>query len=631
MDIEAEITKQEFSEPLHAAVDVVDRIVQAGAEMLYDKYLQSILPSHELGIINGSLRHLLRSNFFARDNGEEWYDNEDQEAQPPTVCKWANGEIPVETKVVFKVEEEPETESLKKTATRSITSYLRKKFKSSSSVKKSFKEFKPKAKAIKKSDQMNPKLQEARDKEKEIQVINPSFPHLDMDGEIERLRKKVEKDSKRKKLELELIRRKKKQNMAERGRENVNLSRKIFTTDDKGQPIFIKGVNKTNLPCNEANTSTKVNLEGASIEVGKIDHLKHLYSVPAGHHLPPPKFENPNQLEEEGDANVQEITALQPPPSQVLTLQSGVVLNENGNIMNGPQVDKKGRMTKEMYFTNLSNQSIQRKRFHEERLKEKAKLDPNFRTSQNSSAGKINLKYKTAGKFSKKRGYKKMLKRRINNLSSASNLGSAHKDQVLINRPDMGWKDEIIIQDSSNPRDFNSKFSANMNESFMTIYGDKYTAQISNRSISQKSFKGDFGERPGTVGIGYQPPHSRSNAEAKLLRMQRLRNRNYSVQMSCTNTSYDKVRNYKSKEFNDSNPVYGKIDAFNRSVLKKAHDVGSSGQGSSKIAVRPKSKDFTSRTNNSFYPSINKGPKDRVNGLKNLMLFRNTATNKFQL
>ena len=39
-----------------------------------------------------------------------------------------------------------------------------------------------------------------------------------------------------------------------------------------------------------------------------------------------------------------------------------------------------------------------------------------------------------------------------------------------------------------------------------------------------------------------------------------------------SNKVFDKVRNYKAKGFKDSEPVYGPIDAFNRSVLKNAHE-----------------------------------------------------------
>ena len=78
--------------------------------------------------------------------------------------------------------------------------------------------------------------------------------------------------------------------------------------------------------------------------------------------------------------------------------------------------------------------------------------------------------------------------------------------------------------------------------------------------------------------------------------------------------------------------MYGPIDAFNRTVLQNAHDVASSGH-SGKIAIRPLSKKLIEEDDarNTFYPSLIKGPKDRVAGLKNMLKFRNTFANKFQL
>ncbi|CAI2362597.1 unnamed protein product [Moneuplotes crassus] len=628
MENQEEISKEQFVNPINCAVSAVDEIVQKGADTLYDKYLQSILPAHELNIVTESLRHVLRSNFIARDHGEHWHDDEDQEATQPVVCRWANGEIPVDTRIVIKVPEEPESLNLIKTATKSMSSYIKKKMKLLSSKQKSFKEFKPKIEHIDETDSMIPQLRKAREKEKELGVINPAFPHLNMEGQIDRLRKKVEKDAKRKKIESDIKKKKKKVNITNMATENINLDRnKPFTTNDEGHPIIIKAVNKNRLPHNDVSTSTKVNLDSSSVEYGKIDHLKHLYGVPAGHHIPPPSFENPHPLDTDDDGNMQEITALQPPPSQVLTLKSGVLLNENGNILNGPEADHKSRMTKEMYQTTLGNQSMQRKKFHEQRFREKANLNSSPQTGHNNSTGRINLKYGSTGKFSLKKGYKKMLKRRIDNIT-----GSAQKDTVLINQSNTSWKDEIIIQDSRNLKTTDSKFSINMNESFVSLHGERYNTQISNRSLSQKSFKEALEKkRPGTVEEAYQIPKIKMKSGMPLLGIKRPRNRNFSTKSKDHNSSYDRVRNYKSKHFNDTNPVYGAIDAFNRTVLKNAHDVATSGSGSKKIAVRPTSNQYTSTSTVGFYPSINKGPKDRANGLKNILVFRNTFSNKFQL
>lgn len=202
---EENLKEAEMTHSLYCASSVVEEIIQKGAETLYDKYLQSILPTHEINTVVGSVRHVLRGTFVARDFGELWNDEMDEEPTPSTVCQWANGAIPTETRVVFKVEEdEKDDEFLRKTATKSVTSYLRKKMKSSGSAKKAFKDFKPKAKHLDDVDQ-HPRLKEAREKEKEIKVINQAFPHLDMEGHIGKLRIKVEKDAKKRKIENELL------------------------------------------------------------------------------------------------------------------------------------------------------------------------------------------------------------------------------------------------------------------------------------------------------------------------------------------------------------------------------------------------------------------------------------------
>jgi len=38
-----------------------------------------------------------------------------------------------------------------------------------------------------------------------------------------------------------------------------------------------------------------------------------------------------------------------------------VILNENGNIINGPEPDYQTRMSKDQYYSKLGSQSMQRK------------------------------------------------------------------------------------------------------------------------------------------------------------------------------------------------------------------------------------------------------------------------------
>lgn len=54
MDLEESKRIESNSMSLYAAVSVVDTIINKGAQVLYDQYLDSILPPHELQIVVSS-------------------------------------------------------------------------------------------------------------------------------------------------------------------------------------------------------------------------------------------------------------------------------------------------------------------------------------------------------------------------------------------------------------------------------------------------------------------------------------------------------------------------------------------------------------------------------------------------
>ena len=189
METEENLCEENITDSFQIATEVIDNIIEKGGDIMYDKYLQSILPNHEINTVLGSIRHVVRGTFVARDFGEIWNDEIDTEPTPPIVCAWANGGIPVETKVVFNhMVEDEKPDSIKKTVTKTITSYIRKKMKSGSILRRPFKEFKPKPKALEESDFLHPRLKEARSREKDLD--NKIFPHLDLESQIEKLRKK---------------------------------------------------------------------------------------------------------------------------------------------------------------------------------------------------------------------------------------------------------------------------------------------------------------------------------------------------------------------------------------------------------------------------------------------------------
>ena len=126
------------------------------------------------------------------------------------------------------------------------------------------------------------------------------------------------------------------------------------------------------MPDRENNSAVEINAEASNYEIDKIQGLEHLYLFPIDTDVKQVKPVDKLVIEKDEESNVQEITALQPPPSEVLTLKAGVVLNENGNVVNGPD-PLYNRMTLSQYQTTLGTSTIQRKKYHEQRLKNRNK------------------------------------------------------------------------------------------------------------------------------------------------------------------------------------------------------------------------------------------------------------------
>lgn len=92
MDPEEVRRQAQNSMSLYASVEITELIVQRGAEMLYDEYLESILPPHEIEMVMGSLKHVVNYYFCERDHGEstgnlkqKWNPDHEIEPETPTV------------------------------------------------------------------------------------------------------------------------------------------------------------------------------------------------------------------------------------------------------------------------------------------------------------------------------------------------------------------------------------------------------------------------------------------------------------------------------------------------------------------------------------------------------------------
>lgn len=175
MESDEERRQEQLSMSLYHATKITDLLIEKGAQNLYDKYLDSILPPHEIFTVMSSVKHVVHHFFREKDLGESKQDlenawNQDHEEEPPTssVCHWANGNINIEKALVFSYNDTESEEPVVKTGPKSTTSFQRKKNKPLSYTKKSFKEFKPKPKPLEDTEKMHPKLLRARKLEKEL-------------------------------------------------------------------------------------------------------------------------------------------------------------------------------------------------------------------------------------------------------------------------------------------------------------------------------------------------------------------------------------------------------------------------------------------------------------------------------
>jgi len=302
---------------------------------------------------------------------------------------------------------------------------------------------------------MHPRLvkalkEESEDFEKESQ--RSEYHILPLESQIEKLRVKVEREAKRRKIEDEHKKKKKR------------LLRKATTNNTKETSFKVRKVNTTKLPNYEANQSTEIVIDDKRCDYKKIEGLEHLYQID-NHVNAKNKEPIPEIIRDEEEKHIQEITALQPPPSEVLTLKAGVVLNENGNVVNGPDADYKNRMTKEQYQITLGSQTQQRKKFHENRLRNKLNPSTNFNTYGNEQS----VKHLNDSRLSVPNDIKNtgILRKRINNNKSSSSIyNSAHKDSIMIHKGVDELKEELVTNVFKNPRKLDSKYSAALNDSF---------------------------------------------------------------------------------------------------------------------------------------------------------------------
>lgn len=202
--------------------------------------------------------------------------------------------------------ESPEKD--KKGGPKSVYSHKTGKTKALSGLVKKFKEFKPKAEPLTHEGQI---LKSHRHEHHEDPDLH-KYDITDVDHEIDKLRIKVENEHKRRKIEEELKKKRRRLNrLNAAGVVNPAIGKGPYTTDSEGHVLPVKQVNAKKLVGGNFQTvHSKINDINTSIE--KIKGLEHLYAIPAGIDV---KYKLPTLApkDDEKDENkhVQEITALQ--------------------------------------------------------------------------------------------------------------------------------------------------------------------------------------------------------------------------------------------------------------------------------------------------------------------------------
>ena len=253
--------------------------------------------------------------------------------------------------------------------------------------------------------------------------------------------------------------------------------------------------------------------------------------------------------------HVQEITALQPPPSEVLTLKAGVLLNENGHILNGPEPVYDNKMSLDKYYNTLGNQTMQRKKYHEQRLRNQETKHHNTHKVQQDGGQHHNLNNNfSQSKQMNSKSRKGILKAQLqNNLSGTSFYQSEQKDQIMIHKDLQEWKEDLILEKINNPKRSDSKYSAILNDSYQTAINNSFMSR--DRSGSQNSFYGvnskTNGERPNSSfnSYGYEPADSARKNQNMYSTTSKLKTRSGSIHSHgrrkiLNSSGFDYVMNY---------------------------------------------------------------------------------------
>ena len=277
-------------------------------------------------------------------------------------------------------------------------------------------------------------------------------------------------------------------------------------------------------------------------------------------------------------------------------------------------------MTLSHYKTTLGSQSIQRKRFHEQRMQKRTDADLTVKTvdlSITSAQKKRNVNKITFASHNTKLGHSSLNRSRLKPDQSFNK--SVYNDSIYISNTQSDWKEEVITGKFKNPKKINSKYSAALRGAYQSsnnwnrtkngdqnsFYGDHNRSMIERPNTSNDIYGGGGGSRENISFHNQSLPNlqnehanqSRSSGGSKIdnQRDNKFGKRSQSIRTRGSNAakkdySYDMVRNYKSRAFKESQPVYGAIDAFNRQILRNTHEGKSGAKSANKIAFRPVSK-----------------------------------------
>lgn len=312
-----------------AAQQVVEQLVEAGAEALYEQYLDNKVVPFTSAFISAYLADSLEFYFHRQDQGESQQWPAEKEMQPPLIDAWARGAVPIKKKLkVTPVEQSSTPQADAKSVRSSGISRLT---------------FKPRL-----PPPTNPTVEEpSKPKPFALELPqeppNPEEDRLRVDKEKELKRKQEEEARQRKLKEEEEEMNRRVQKMA------TDLKNREFTYDYAGAIMLVNPPKAERMP--PYSQTVDFTVPEPIADTSPKPKRRALTKDPAS--TVKPKKTPVSEIE-----FVRNLGTVQPPLLDSIKLNPGVVISEQGRVKRPPpEKNRKTTMTRSEYQL-LVDQSI---------------------------------------------------------------------------------------------------------------------------------------------------------------------------------------------------------------------------------------------------------------------------------